>query len=99
MYCSVAVLDNRLYAVGGLEGTQALHAVEIYDPDTDTWSLAPKLNGKVCGCGLIVMDCIDRGEEGDEGSEGTMVVERDQGRKGLARGPASLSSSSLSSGS
>lgn len=59
MYCSVTVLDGRfLYAVGGLDGTDALDSVEVYDPDTDTWAMAPPLGQRVCGCGLAVMDCV-----------------------------------------
>ena len=59
MYCSVAVLDGRLYAVGGLDGTTTLDVVEVYDPERNVWEEAvPKLDRRVCGCGLAVMDCV-----------------------------------------
>lgn len=32
MYCSVAVLEGKLYAVGGLDGSTTLDIVEVYDP-------------------------------------------------------------------
>jgi hypothetical protein len=47
MYCSVAVLDGKLYAVGGLDGTSTLDVVEVYNPVTDKWTEAPKLDRKV----------------------------------------------------
>jgi len=36
----VAVLDNKLYAVGGRDGSSCLSSVEVYDPHTNKWSLA-----------------------------------------------------------
>ena len=59
MYCSVAVLDGKLYAVGGLDGTTTLDVVEVYDPQRNAWEeSAPKLENRVCGCGLAVTDCV-----------------------------------------
>ena len=36
IFCS-AVVDNQIYAVGGLDGWHYLSSVERYDPLTDTW--------------------------------------------------------------
>lgn len=36
----VAVLDNKLYAIGGRDGSSCLSSVEVFDPHTNKWSLA-----------------------------------------------------------
>merc|ERR1719189_777712 len=36
--CGVAVLHNKLYAVGGRDGSACLRSVECYDPHTNKWS-------------------------------------------------------------
>lgn len=36
----VAVLQNKLYAVGGRDGSSCLNSVEVYDPHTNKWCLA-----------------------------------------------------------
>ncbi len=33
-----AVVDGKLYAIGGHDGTTSLAAVEMYDPETDEWT-------------------------------------------------------------
>ena len=35
----VAVLNGRLYAVGGRDGSACLNSVECYDPHTNKWTL------------------------------------------------------------
>ena len=35
-----AVLDGKLYAVGGRDGSSCLSSVEVYDPHTDKWTIA-----------------------------------------------------------
>lgn len=35
----VTVLDNKLYAVGGRDGSACLSSVEVYDPHTNKWTL------------------------------------------------------------
>lgn len=41
-YCKTGVVDNKLYAVGGVDrgrgGLTPLQSAEVYDPETDTWS-------------------------------------------------------------
>ncbi|XP_060533723.1 kelch-like protein 5 [Cylas formicarius] len=39
----VAVLNGKLYAVGGRDGTSCLRTVECYDPHTNKWTLAAPL--------------------------------------------------------
>ncbi len=46
-YCSVGILDGKIWAVGGyiIDGSnQGTNTVEIYDPVTDSWSDGPMLN-------------------------------------------------------
>lgn len=63
MYCSVSVLDGKIYAVGGLDSATTLDVVEVYDPKLNLWmDTAPKLDRRVCGCGLAVMDCVVVGQ-------------------------------------
>ena len=38
-----AVLDNRLYVLGGETRTDVFSEVEAYDPATDTWQQLPSL--------------------------------------------------------
>ena len=35
----VAVLNNKLYAVGGRDGSVCLSSVECYDPHTNKWTV------------------------------------------------------------
>ena len=42
----VAVMRNRLYAIGGYNGTDRLNTVEVFDSDTKRWSKVPSMNCK-----------------------------------------------------
>ncbi len=79
MYCSVAVLDGKLYAVGGLDGSTTLDVVEVFDPRRNSWEeVPPKLEHKVCGCGLVVSDCVvmpeHQGKEKEKKGAGAVDV-------------------------
>nr|7ON6_A Chain A, SAKe6AE [synthetic construct] len=56
----VAVLDGRIYAVGGYDGSPDghthLNSVEAYDPETDTWSLVAPMKTRRSGVGVAVLD-------------------------------------------
>ncbi len=39
----LAVVGNKIYAIGGTEGDIMLSTVEEYDPDTDTWAYKQSL--------------------------------------------------------
>lgn len=85
MYCSVAVLDGKLYAVGGLDGATTLDVVEVYDPRRNAWAeAAPKLDRRVCGCGLAVMDCVV------VGGSAAMGAGRRRGQQGQGQGQLQL---------
>lgn len=40
----VAVMKNRLYAIGGFNGQERLATVEVYDPNTKAWSKVAPMN-------------------------------------------------------
>ncbi|XP_028156357.1 kelch-like protein 3 isoform X2 [Ostrinia furnacalis] len=50
----VAVLDGRLYAVGGYDGAsrQCLQTVERYDPARDAWEPCPEMSARRSGAGV-----------------------------------------------
>ena len=39
----VAVLDDRLYVVGGRDGLKTLNTVECYDAKKKTWMMMPPM--------------------------------------------------------
>lgn len=42
----VAVMRNRLYAIGGYNGTDRLNTVEVFDAQTKRWSKVASMNCK-----------------------------------------------------
>ena len=49
----VAVLDNRLYVVGGRDGLKTLNTVECYNPLSKGWSIMPPMSTHRHGLGRI----------------------------------------------
>lgn len=47
----VAVLDGRLYVVGGRDGLKTLNTVECYNPQSKTWSVMPPMSTHRHGLG------------------------------------------------
>ena len=47
----VAIIEDRLYVVGGREGLKTLNTVECYDPGTRLWSCQPPMNNHRHGLG------------------------------------------------
>lgn len=39
--CGVTVFNNKLYVVGGSDGSHTLNTTEIYDKETKTWEVGP----------------------------------------------------------
>ena len=53
----VAVVDGKLYAVGGRDGTNTtLSSVERFDPSTGAWSAVADMNTARYGHGVTVVD-------------------------------------------
>lgn len=48
----VAVLDDKLYVVGGRDGLKTLNTVECYNPRTKTWSVMPPMSTHRHGLGM-----------------------------------------------
>jgi kelch-like protein 18 len=42
----VAVMKNRLYAIGGYNGTERLNTVEVFDAISKQWSKVAPMNCK-----------------------------------------------------
>ncbi|KAH6940664.1 hypothetical protein HPB50_004083 [Hyalomma asiaticum] len=40
---SAAVLDGKIYALGGYDGQEYLSTVEVYDPATNVWTTGPPM--------------------------------------------------------
>jgi N-acetylneuraminic acid mutarotase len=51
----VAVVDGKIYAIGGFNGT-ALSTNEMYDPETDTWTTKEPMPSARYGFGITVVD-------------------------------------------
>uniref|UniRef100_H2YMN4 BACK domain-containing protein n=1 Tax=Ciona savignyi TaxID=51511 RepID=H2YMN4_CIOSA len=43
-YISVAVLHNKIYALGGMNGSDRLNSAESYDPVHKIWTILPDMN-------------------------------------------------------
>lgn len=47
----VAVIDNKLYVVGGRDGLKTLNTVECFDPKKKSWSMMPPMSTHRHGLG------------------------------------------------
>ncbi|HEX6036317.1 MAG TPA: kelch repeat-containing protein, partial [Anaerolineales bacterium] len=51
------VLDGKIYALGGRRsGTGELTSVEVYDPESDSWTTAPSLQTARGGFAAVAVD-------------------------------------------
>ena len=51
-------LDNRLFVIGGNDGTTFLGSCECYDPLTGKWSYITPMSSPRAGVGCAVLDGI-----------------------------------------
>ena len=51
---SVAVVKNKLFALGGYNGAKFLDSVEVYEPDTGEWQLLKSMPDARSGAGVAV---------------------------------------------
>ncbi|KAL0870830.1 hypothetical protein ABMA27_004676 [Loxostege sticticalis] len=86
----VAVLDNRLYAVGGYDGAsrQCLHTVERYDPARDAWEACPAMAARRSGAGVGAVGGALYAVGGHDGPAVRRSVERLRPGDGAAWAPA-----------
>lgn len=52
----VAVLDNKLYALGGFDGHKRLSTVECYDPQLKSWKAITPMNTRRSALGAVVLN-------------------------------------------
>lgn len=50
------MLDGKLYAVGGRDGSACLRSVEAYCPYTNKWKLCAPMNKRRGGVGVSLVD-------------------------------------------
>ena len=50
-----AVVDNKIFVMGGFDGANRLRSVEVYDIESDTWSFISTMNVCRAGCGSAVV--------------------------------------------
>ena len=51
----VAVFDSRIYVCGGFDGSSRLRHCEMYDVDTDSWTVITDMSIGRAGCGATVV--------------------------------------------
>jgi N-acetylneuraminic acid mutarotase len=56
--CAGAVINTKLYVVGGWDGTNFHATMESYDPATDKWASEPPMPTARTGCGAAVIDGV-----------------------------------------
>ena len=49
----VAVMKNKLFAIGGYNGSDRLDTVEVFDAETKRWSRVASMNGKRSAVGAV----------------------------------------------
>ena len=54
----VAVLEGKLYSVGGRDGSSCLSSVEVYDPHTDKWTMASPMLKRRGGKTVVYITAI-----------------------------------------
>lgn len=52
----VAILNNRLFVLGGRDGSSCHRSVESYDPHTNKWTLCAPMNRRRGGVGVGVVN-------------------------------------------
>jgi len=57
-YVSVAVLDKKIYAMGGFEGHNRQRSAERYDPTTNQWSLIEPMTQQRSDASATTLDGI-----------------------------------------
>lgn len=53
--CGVAVFNGKIYVVGGSDGTHSLSTTEIFDEQTQMWSVGPSMTTPRANVGVAVI--------------------------------------------
>lgn len=74
----VAILNGRLFAVGGYDGVarQCLNSVECYDPEADEWSMVEPMTQRRSGAAVAVLENMVYAVGGHNGPDIRKSVER-----------------------
>ncbi len=78
---TAAVVNGKIYVIGGWNGSSILSTVEVYDPFTDTWSFGaamptPRADLGACGCSghIHVVGGINATQDGNATQVGTHEI-------------------------
>ncbi|XP_055902446.1 kelch-like ECH-associated protein 1 isoform X2 [Eupeodes corollae] len=71
----VAVMDEKMYAVGGSAGSEYHNSVECYDPEKDRWTLVQSMHSKRLGVGVAVVNRLLYAIGGFDGNDRLATVE------------------------
>lgn len=71
----VAVLNDKVYAIGGFNGSLRVRTVDIYDPKTDQWSSCCSMEARRSTLGVAVLNNCIYAVGGFDGSTGLNSAE------------------------
>lgn len=71
----LAVLGDKVYAVGGFNGSLRVRTVDVYDPATDSWSTASSMEARRSTLGVGVLNGCVFAVGGFDGSSGLSSAE------------------------
>uniref|UniRef100_A0A8D2EK83 Kelch like family member 1 n=1 Tax=Theropithecus gelada TaxID=9565 RepID=A0A8D2EK83_THEGE len=72
----VAVIDDKLFVIGGRDGLKTLNTVECYNPKTKTWTVLPPMSTHRHGLGVTVLEGPIYAVGGHDGWSYLNTVER-----------------------
>ncbi|KAG0425445.1 hypothetical protein HPB47_027390 [Ixodes persulcatus] len=72
----LALLDGRVFTVGGFNGSLRVRTVDIYDPARDQWSQASSMEARRSTLGVAVLNGLIYAVGGFDGSTGLNSAER-----------------------
>lgn len=52
----VAVLDNKIFSVGGFDGSSGLNSAEMFDPSTNEWTNIASMSTRRSSVGVGVVN-------------------------------------------
>lgn len=71
----LAVLGDKVYAVGGFNGSLRVRTVDVYDPSTDSWGTCVSMEARRSTLGVAVLNGMVYAVGGFDGSTGLSSAE------------------------
>lgn len=71
----VAVLNDRLYVLGGSDSAVSLALAEVYNPALDRWKGIAAMNSPRSGLGVVVLDGLIYAVGGYDGTSNLNTME------------------------